>query len=356
MIIPSIGFNSRLNPDELVDQVTRWSLLGQVALTDVTPADGEILEYLIKRVGGSVDILIEFSEPDQSQILAALNAGATRILSAQPEPNCESIPPERFLMIRNDDAPDQAVAPGCVLNLPHPTSDRIAELEMARVDCVVGVEHLTSKLIADFFQAVLVTDRSDGLWPTVIVDPLGVALGLAYSSYESLIHAIETRCGTYWSRSRDGLWIKGQSSGATQQLLGIRLDCDRDSLRFSVTQDPPGFCHRNTYTCFGSERTIQSVIERISSRLSDSDENSFTRKLAADPQMLKSKLLEESGELAESNQSGDPHEIAWEAADVLYFSLVSMLNHGVSLDRVFHELTRRMNRVVRRDPGIRPTD
>jgi phosphoribosyl-ATP pyrophosphohydrolase/phosphoribosyl-AMP cyclohydrolase/histidinol dehydrogenase len=224
---------------------------------------------------------------------------------------------------------------------------------MARVNCLVDVGQLTPELITDFFKTVLVTDRPDGLWSTVIVDPLGVALGLAYSNYESLLHAIESRCGTYWSRSRDGLWIKGETSGATQQLLGIRMDCDRDCLRFKVTQDPPGFCHRDTHTCFGQERTIQSVIERLTARIGETDEKSFTRKLANDSQMLENKLLEEAKELSVASQSDDKNEIAWEAADVLYFSLVAMLKNGVSLDRVYQELARRLNRVVRRGPGIK---
>jgi phosphoribosyl-ATP pyrophosphohydrolase/phosphoribosyl-AMP cyclohydrolase/histidinol dehydrogenase len=151
------------------------------------------------------------------------------------------------------------------------------------------------------------------------------------------------------------LWIKGETSGATQQLLGIRMDCDRDCLRFKVTQDPPGFCHLNTHTCFGEERTIESVVQRLIERINDSDEGSFTRKLANNAKMLEAKLLEEAQELSEASRLNDKHEIAWEAADVLYFSLVAMLKNGVTLDRVFQELARRMNRVVRRKNKLEAT-
>ena len=155
----------------------------------------------------------------------------------------------------------------------------------------------------------------------MIVDPLGTALGLAYSNDESLHHAIENRVGTYWSRSRGGLWIKGETSGATQQLINVRMDCDRDCLRFMVTQAPPGFCHRNTHSCFGAERTIQSVMQRLSDRINETDEKSFTRKLANDAKMLETKLLEEAKELSDASQQDNDYEIAWEAPMCCTFRL-----------------------------------
>ncbi len=356
MIIPRIKFNPDLATGELVDQLMHWSLFGQVALSNVGPDSSSRLEPVVMRVGGRVDLIIELSETDEPQALALLNAGATRVLCDELTCEFKTIPHERVLRVREDRSMDEAVPSGHVLSLVEPTAERIAELEMARVNCLVDSEQLTSELIADFFKLVLVSDRPDGLWSTVIVDPLGISLGLAYSNYESLLHAIESRCGTFWSRSRDELWVKGESSGATQQLLEIRLDCDRDCLRFMVTQDPPGFCHRNTYTCFGQERTIQSVVGRLAARISESDEESFTRRLANDSNLLETKLLEESRELSEASQTSDQYEIAFEAADVLYFSLVAMLKNGVTLDRVYHELARRMNRVDRRGPGIKQSD
>ncbi|MFT7631399.1 MAG: phosphoribosyl-ATP pyrophosphohydrolase [Mariniblastus sp.] len=353
MIIPQIQFSADASPDSIVELIQHWSLFGQVALVDVPSASADALESIVKRVGGSVDLLIGLSDPTEESGLALLNAGATSLLGDASAECFTAIPPERIATVSADVANDEAIPVGALLRLADPTSDRIAELEMARFDSLVAIEKLEPELIADFFQAVLVTDRPDGLWSTMIVDPIGIALGLAYSNYESLLHALETRCGTYWSRSRDGLWIKGETSGATQQLLGIRMDCDRDCLRFTVTQDPPGFCHRDTHTCFGSERTIQSVMQRLSERIHESDEKSFTRKLANNPEMLESKLLEEAKELSVASQADDLNEIAWEAADVLYFALVAMLKNGVSLDRVYHELARRMNRVVRRPPGLK---
>ena len=348
MIIPTIKYASTTDLNQWVDLVTHWSLFGQVALTNVPTSDCGKLEQVVKRVGGLVDVNIQLADFDEQTALALLNAGATTILCHDSDHSLGAVPDDRVRFVMTDESPDQAIPENHIVDLPDPGAERIGELEMARVDCLIDIQWLTPNLMADFFKTILVTDRPDGLWSTVIVDPLGIALGLAYSNYESLHHAIEHRVGTYWSRSRDGLWIKGETSGATQQLLNIRLDCDRDCLRFMVTQDPPGFCHRDTHSCFGQERTIQSVMERLLSRLNDSDENSFTRKLANDAQMLETKLLEEVKELSDASQMDDNYETAWEAADVLYFSLVAMLKNGVTLERVHQELARRMNRVVRR--------
>ena len=155
---------------------------------------------------------------------------------------------------------------------PTVPEDRIVlDSDLTDVHCI---ERLDSEpdLIADFLIARLKSDRPDGMWPTVICDQLGIALGLAYSNEASLRHAIATRNGTYWSRSRDELWVKGLTSGATQQLLGIRLDCDSDCLRFTVTQGPPGFCHKKTHTCFGEERSIATVLQRLAERIDSPDE------------------------------------------------------------------------------------
>ena len=92
------------------------------------------------------------------------------------------------------------------------------------------------RLITDIAQS----DRPDGLIPTIVADERGVSLGLVYSSRESIAKAIELGRGVYYSRSRKGLWIKGEESGNTQQLLGISLDCDADSLQFRVRQRGEG--------------------------------------------------------------------------------------------------------------------
>ena len=94
------------------------------------------------------------------------------------------------------------------------------------------------------------SDRSDGLFPTVVTDQYGVCLGLVYSNHESIEKAIRSGNGVYWSRSRNKLWIKGAESGDTQDLISIRWDCDADALQFVVRQKGDGMKPR---TCpFGS--------------------------------------------------------------------------------------------------------
>ena len=200
--------------------------------------------------------------------------------------------------------------------------------------------------LADCIAAPLVSDRPDGLWPTVICGEHGEALGLAYSDLESLRAAVRDCVGAYHSRSR-GLWIKGKTSGATQQLLAIDLDCDRDALRFTVRQRPPGFCHLDTWSCWGPARGLPALARTLAERVMNAPEGSYTRRLLEDSQLLQSKLLEEAGELAEAK---DPEHVAEETADVLYFALVAMVRAGVPLSQVEAILDRRSQRVTRR-PG-----
>ena len=87
--------------------------------------------------------------------------------------------------------------------------------------------------------------------------------------------------------------------------------------------------------------------------MAEADKSSLTRRLANPPEVREAQLLEEAKERSLASQSTDQDEIAWEAADVLYFSLIAILKNGLSLDRVYAELARRMNRVVRRDPGLK---
>lgn len=98
--------------------------------------------------------------------------------------------------------------------------------------------HLTP--IHQLVTRILRSDRSDGLYPTVVTDENGVCLGLVYSNEESVETALRLRRGVYYSRSRQGLWIKGEESGDIQQLVRIEWDCDGDALRFMVRQQGNG--------------------------------------------------------------------------------------------------------------------
>ncbi len=230
------------------------------------------------------------------------------------------------------------------------TTEELAAIDALGADAQVGMALYTGRFsLADALAAVLRSDRPDGLWPTVVADERGVALGLAYSDQESLAEALESRRGVYHSRSR-GLWVKGATSGATQKLLRVDADCDRDALRFTVTQRE-GFCHTGARTCFGEDAGLGRLARRVASRVASSPEGSYTRRLLDDRRFLRAKLLEEAGELSAA-ETGD--EVAGEAADLMYLALVAMARAGVDLARVERVLDGRSLKVSRRPGHAKP--
>ncbi|EGD73441.1 hisD [Salpingoeca rosetta] len=208
----------------------------------------------------------------------------------------------------------------------------------------------SSLLLADAISCLLKTDRPDGLWTTVVVNERNETLGVCYSNAESLKEAIRLQQGVYWSRKR-GLWHKGSTSGATQDLHTIAYDCDRDLIQFRVTQHGKGFCHRDTMTCMGASRGLTALQETLRSRLETAPEGSYTRRLFNDPALLQKKVVEEAIELTEAK---DTDHIASEMADLLYFSLALCTKAGVSLDDVERKLDRRHLKVSRRPGNAKP--
>lgn len=231
------------------------------------------------------------------------------------------------------------------------TLDELAALDRLGADAQVGMALYSGRLdLADAFAAPLVSDRTDGLWPTVVCDESGRCLGLVYSNAESLRTAIDEGRGVYWSRRR-GLWRKGESSGDVQTLLRVEADCDRDALRFTVRQAGGGFCHLGTRSCWGEGRGLDELARRLGGRLEDAPPGSYTRRLLEDPGLLRAKLIEEAGELADA-QTRD--EVIWETADVVYFALTAMIRGGATLPEVEQELERRSRGVTRRPGHAKP--
>lgn len=232
------------------------------------------------------------------------------------------------------------------------TAADIAAIDRLNADAQVGMALYSGVLpLADAIAAPLRSDRADGLWPTVVTDPQGVALGLAWSNLASLREALARGQGVYHSRSR-GLWIKGETSGALQELLRIDLDCDRDALRFVVRQQAEGFCHRRTWTCWGEDHGIGRLARRLAARALDAPPESYTRRLLDHPDLLSAKLTEEALELAEASS---PEAVAHEAADLLYFTLAAMARAGVGLEEVGAVLDYRERRLTRRPGDAKPS-
>lgn len=206
----------------------------------------------------------------------------------------------------------------------------------------------TAEQLGLSYAACMRTDRPDGLYTTVVCTRNGEALGLVYSSKESIVAALQCGRGVYYSRSRQGLWRKGDTSGHFQTLHRLDVDCDGDALRFTVTQrgdDHAAFCHLNTLTCWGAPVGLRHLEETLQDRLQSAPEGSYTKRLFQDPDLLRDKLVEEAQELSEADT---PAHVAEELADVLYFAMVRAVKAGVSMDDAVAELDRRSRKVTRR--------
>lgn len=187
------------------------------------------------------------------------------------------------------------------------------------------------------------SDRPDNLIPTVVTDENGIALGLVYSSEESVGEALRTQTGVYQSRKR-GLWYKGASSGDTQALVRISLDCDSDALKFVVRQKGR-FCHLEQFGCFGELKGIPRLEQTLRSRKESAPEGSYTARLFSDEKLLRAKIMEEAEELCDANS---PQDVAFEAADLIYFALTRAVAAGVSLADIEKSLDAKSWKVKRR--------
>jgi phosphoribosyl-ATP pyrophosphohydrolase / phosphoribosyl-AMP cyclohydrolase / histidinol dehydrogenase len=204
--------------------------------------------------------------------------------------------------------------------------------------------------VTDLFLAGAVADRKTGLYTTSVVDERGVALGLVYSSKQSIAEALKTRTGVYQSRKR-GLWYKGASSGDTQELISLSFDCDKDCLLFRVRQKGRGFCHLATMSCWGPVSGLSRLQRTLQERKRDAPEGSYTARLFNDPKLVNAKIKEEADELCEASSKED---IASEAADLLYFALARCIAADVTLEDIEKNLDLKSLKVKRRKGDAKP--
>lgn len=189
-----------------------------------------------------------------------------------------------------------------------------------------------------------------GLIPVVIQDRAsGDVLMLGYANALALARTAETGYAHFWSRSRQSLWRKGETSGHGLRVREARTDCDRDTVL--LVCDPEGpTCHTGDRTCFGPDTPtaagILDGLERtIAERLRDRPSDSYTAALSAGGlDAVLAKLREETGELAESIQTESGERIAEEAADLLYHLEVALAQREVPLTAVLDVLARRRKR------------
>ena len=193
--------------------------------------------------------------------------------------------------------------------------------------------------------------NSHGLIPAVVINSLSrKVLMLAYMNKESLQKTMETGLATFWSRSRQELWTKGEISGNYLHVISITADCDRDSLLIAAEPDGPS-CHLGTESCFEyplwavedkDEFTMQGLYELLEGRKADLPEGSYTTYLfqKGTDKILK-KIGEESTEVIIAAKADDKAETVYEIADLAYHVLVLMVQQGISIEDVQKELASR---------------
>lgn len=179
--------------------------------------------------------------------------------------------------------------------------------------------------------------------PTIVQDiDTKQILMQAYSNEESLTFALSSRKGIYWSRSRNELWEKGLTSGHTQKLIQVDVDCDGDTLLFQVKQ-VGNACHFDRYSCFPTQQKsfdLEQLTNLLKKRKNALPENSFTTKLFQSAEFRAEKIREEADELIEAKSE---EEVRWEAADLLFFALTDALAKGVDISQITSELRSRFN-------------
>ncbi|GAA5855829.1 hypothetical protein JCM8547_000377 [Rhodosporidiobolus lusitaniae] len=213
--------------------------------------------------------------------------------------------------------------------------------------------------VATLFTSALRSDRPDGLFTTVPVSLTSVTtpLGLVYSSQDSIAESILTGDAVYYSRSRNGLWRKGATSGAMQRVERIRVDCDYDALEFGVVESGPngekeGFCHVPEQTsCFGGNAGLAELESTLKKRMVEAPAGSYTKRLFDEPKLLRAKIMEEAGEVCDAETKED---LAGEVADLLYFTMTRAVSMGVSLKDVQAVLEKRSLKVTRRKGDAKP--
>jgi phosphoribosyl-AMP cyclohydrolase / phosphoribosyl-ATP pyrophosphohydrolase len=379
--------------DDVFELLERFSLYGEVAVIDLNAALGtgdnkalikEMLKRQPCRVGGGIR--------DQKVAEEYLKAGATKIIlgTAAREAFVQQLPKQR-LIFAIDAKGDNWVTHGWTQDsaikvtdiLPELAqncseflytqvekegmmqgidSQRIAEIvkaspipvtvaggittvqdvsELARLEAnmQLGMAVYTGAL--DLNEAMIASinfDKCNGLVPTVVqdADTLQVLM-MAYSSQESLLLALRQRQGVYFSRSQNALWEKGATSGNRQRLVKVDSDCDGDTIVFQVKQ-VNNACHLDRYSCFPTQNkrfSLESLDRILEQRQQSKDMSSFSYQVMSNDDLSVEKLREECEELIEATEYD---EVRWEAADLIYFTLLNARSKGVGVEAILQEL------------------
>lgn len=228
----------------------------------------------------------------------------------------------------------RVVAAGGISSVPE-----IVQLEKLHCDVQLGMALYTNKVsLKDAFVECLDFEKTP-LIPVIAQSVNGEVLMQGFANKEAFYKTFETNKLSFWSRSRNELWTKGETSGNFLNVIKLRADCDRDCVLATVVPTGPA-CHTGSWTCFGTEPAEKSSMGRlydvIADRFANPKPGSYTATL--DSKRVREKVQEEAEELCEAEEKD---EVIWEAADLIYFVNVLMYKEGVTWQDVYNELDKR---------------
>ena len=224
------------------------------------------------------------------------------------------------------------------------TLQEVVALEKLGCDVQLGMALYTEKVsLKESFIECLnwekAQETSAGLIPVIAQSTSGEVLMMGYANREAFNKTFSSGKLTFWSRTRNVLWTKGESSGNYLEVIRLRADCDRDTILATVIPHGP-VCHTGSWTCFNAEADASSTMERLydvlKGRLENPQPGSYTASL--DDKRVREKIEEEAEEVTEAEGK---EEVIWECADLLYFLNVLMCKENVTWKDVLDELDRR---------------
>lgn len=218
--------------------------------------------------------------------------------------------------------------------------EQIVQLEKLHCDVQLGMALYTGAVnLKESFINCIDWEKTNGMVPVIAQSPAGEVLMMGYSNKKALEKTFELGKLTFFSRTRNTLWTKGETSGHFLELVKMRADCDRDTILATVIPHG-GVCHTGSFNCFSSEADEKSSMERlygtIAERFANPRPGSYTATL--NDKRVREKIMEEAEELTEAEGKD---EVIWEAADLFYFASVLMYKEGVTWQDVYNELDRR---------------
>lgn len=390
-LIAAIDLNKHAEPTKGLDSQA-LSFVGNVFVTVADETVDQALSHLQQSVGRFANYISVASLSSTDDVISLLDAGAVKVFVTRLQLNellSRKIDQNRLVLTLPGNTKEEIVdaiagtqvdiyshaiedmalveawlkeygtdRPNVFVSFANPDLESVLKLSKLVTIPILPAQFLTIDAqkepellsVAKLLMANATSDRPDGLFTTLVTDERGIALGLVYSSEESVAESLRTGRGVYQSRKR-GLWYKGESSGDVQELVSLSFDCDNDCLQFIVRQKGRGFCHLATPTCFGEYNGLSRLQKTLESRKASAPEGSYTARLFNDSQLLRAKILEEATELCDATTQRD---IAFEAADLFYFALTKCIAAGVSLEDVERNLDAKSIKVKRRRGDAKP--